>query len=342
MRLSDFDYDLPQHSIAQRPLAERDASRLLVLERSTGQVWHRAFRDLPEILVPGDLLVVNRSRVFPARLLGRRQGGGAAEVLLLRPLGEGEWEALVRPGRRLRESQEVRICPELSVRIESEALGHDGRRRVRLLADDPQAAVERFGSTPLPPYIRRPEEPADRERYQTVYAREPGSVAAPTAGLHFTPDLLSRLETRGIRRAEITLHVGPGTFRPVAVEEIERHRVEPEEFSIPAESAKAIREAKAGGRRVVAVGTTAVRALEAGTLQDVPPRAHSGRTDLVIVPGFRFQVTDALLTNFHLPRSSLLLLVAAFAGRERVLAAYQEAIGIGYRFYSYGDAMLIL
>ena len=323
-------------------MPERDASRLLVLERETGRILHRAFSDLPEILVPGDLLVVNRSRVFPARLLGRRQGGGAAEVLLLRPLGEGEWEALVRPGRRLRESQEVRICPELSVRIESEALGHDGRRRVRLLADDPQAAVERFGSTPLPPYIRRPEEPEDRERYQTVYAREPGSVAAPTAGLHFTPALLTRLEARGIHRAELTLHVGPGTFRPVAVEEIERHRIEPEEFSIPAESAEAIRQAKAGGRRIVAVGTTAVRALEAGALQDMPPRAHSGRTDLVIVPGFRFRVTDALLTNFHLPRSSLLLLVAAFAGRERVLAAYQEAIGIGYRFYSYGDAMLVL
>ncbi len=340
--IADFDYELPSTAIAQAPLAQRDASRLLVLDRRTGRIEHRAFRDLPDLLAPGDLLVVNSSRVFPARLLGRRQGGGAAEALLVRPVGDATWEALVRPGRRLRPGHEIVVSPELSLRIESEALGHDGRRRVRLLAPDPEAAIARLGHTPLPPYIRRADSQLDQERYQTVYAREQGSVAAPTAGLHFTTSLLERLEQRGLHRAEVVLHVGPGTFRPVSVANISEHRVEPEPFTLPPETAAALAATRSRGGRVLAVGTTTVRVLETAALRGAPTGIQAGETDLVIVPGFSFCVTDALLTNFHLPRSSLLLLVSAFAGREPVLAAYRDAVQHGYRFYSYGDAMLIL
>ena len=232
-RIRDFDYELPPAAIAQTPLDERDASRLLVLERRTGRVEHRVFRDLPDLLSPGDLLVVNRSRVFPARLLGRRKRGEAAEALLVRRVGAATWEALVRPGRRLRPGHEIIVSPELTLRIESEALGHDGRRRVRLLAPDPDAAITRLGHTPLPPYIRRADAPIDQERYQTVYARDEGSVAAPTAGLHFTTALLERLEQRGLGKAEVVLHVGPGTFRPVTVDDVSEHRVEPEPFTLP-------------------------------------------------------------------------------------------------------------
>jgi S-adenosylmethionine:tRNA ribosyltransferase-isomerase len=288
--------------------------------------------------------VVNRSRVLPARLLGTRASGGAAEVLLVRDEGEGRWEAMVRPGRHLRPGQRVTVDEDLSVVIETEALGADGRRRVRLLSRrrDIAGALERCGHVPLPPYIRRPDRPEDRARYQTVYAREPGSVAAPTAGLHFTPELLGRLEAQGVARAEVVLHVGPGTFRPVTAEDVRDHRLEAEPFLVPAETAAAVGEAKASGRRVVAVGTTTVRALEAAAAADGTVTAGPGRTDLVAIPGFRFRVADALVTNFHLPRSSLLLLVSAFAGRERVLAAYAEAVRAGYRFYSYGDAMLVV
>jgi S-adenosylmethionine:tRNA ribosyltransferase-isomerase len=315
-----------------------------VLHRETGAVEHRAFSDLPELLRAGDLLVVNRSRVLPARLLGTRASGGAAEVLLVRDEGEGRWEAMVRPGRHLRPGQRVTVDEDLSVVIETEALGADGRRRVRLLSRrrDIAGALERCGHVPLPPYIRRPDRPEDRARYQTVYAREPGSVAAPTAGLHFSPELLGRLEAQGVARAEVVLHVGPGTFRPVTAEDVRDHRLEAEPFLVPAETAAAVGEAKASGRRVVAVGTTTVRALEAAAAADGTVTAGPGRTDLVAIPGFRFRVADALVTNFHLPRSSLLLLVSAFAGRERVLAAYAEAVRAGYRFYSYGDAMLVV
>lgn len=315
-----------------------------MLHRETGAVEHRAFSDLPELLRAGDLLVVNRSRVLPARLLGTRASGGAAEVLLVRDEGEGRWEAMVRPGRHLRPGQRVTVDEDLSVVIETEALGADGRRRVRLLSRrrDIAGALERCGHVPLPPYIRRPDRPEDRARYQTVYAREPGSVAAPTAGLHFTPELLGRLEAQGVARAEVVLHVGPGTFRPVTAEDVRDHRLEAEPFLVPAETAAAVGEAKASGRRVVAVGTTTVRALEAAAAADGTVTAGPGRTDLVAIPGFRFRVADALVTNFHLPRSSLLLLVSAFAGRERVLAAYAEAVRAGYRFYSYGDAMLVV
>jgi S-adenosylmethionine:tRNA ribosyltransferase-isomerase len=341
--ISDFDYELPPERIAQRPLAERDASRLMLLPRREGTPSHRAFRELPELLSPGDLLVVNRSRVFPARLLGRRAGGGAAEALLLARRAADEWEALLRPGGRLKPGSRITVSEELVLNVSSGPLADDGRRLVRLEARglEPEAAIARFGQTPLPPYIRRPADEADRERYQTVYAREPGSVAAPTAGLHFSDQLLERLSARGISRAELVLHVGPGTFRPVTASRVEEHRVEPEPFSIPAETAEAIRHTRAAGGRVVAVGTTTVRALEtaADSAGGVAPGA--GQSGLVILPGHRFRVVDALVTNFHLPRSSLLLLVAAFAGRERVLNAYAEAVRAGYRFYSYGDAMLL-
>ena len=343
MRTSDFDYELPPEAIAQEPAAERDASRLMVLPRDGGAIRHHVFRDLPELLAPGDLVVVNRSRVIPARLLGRRARGGEAEILLLRDRGEGHWEAMVRPGRHLRPGQRVTVDEDLSVVVESEALAADGRRQVRLLSRrrDVVAGLERCGHTPLPPYIRRPDRPEDRERYQTVYAREAGSIAAPTAGLHFTPALLALLRERGIEVAELVLHVGPGTFRPVTAERVEEHVVESEPFSVPRATAEAVAAARARGGRVVAVGTTTVRTLEAVARADGGIEAREGAAGLVIVPGFAFRVADALVTNFHLPRSSLLLLVAAFAGRERVLGAYAEALRAGYRFYSYGDAMLI-
>ncbi len=339
-RLEAFDYELPPELVAQQPLPERDASRLLVLDRGSGAIAHRAFRELADLLRPGDLLVLNRSRVFPARLLGRR-AGGAAEILLVREREPSLWLAMVRPGRRLCPGALVEIAPGFGVRIEAASSGPS--RLVRLLTDgDPLAAVERHGHTPLPPYIRRPDLPADRERYQTVFARESGSVAAPTAGLHFTPLLLERLKARGIETTTVLLHVGPGTFRPVEVEDVREHRVDPERFTIPGETTAAIARAKRDGRRVVAVGTTTTRALEsrAEAGGDVTP--GEGETELVIVPGFRFRTVDALVTNFHLPRSSLLLLVSAFAGRERVLAAYREAVAARYRFYSYGDAMLLV
>ncbi len=352
-----YEYRLPPDLVAQEPLPRRDASRLLVLDRAGGTIAHRTFSDLPDLLRPGDLLVTNRSRVFPARLLGRREGGGAAEILLVRRAGPDVWEAMVRPGRRLRPGTVVEVAPGFRARIDEPLrrpglTGESARagwapsplRRVRLLLDalDPRTALERHGHVPLPPYIHRSDEPSDRERYQTVYARETGSVAAPTAGLHFTPDLLGRLDERGIERAEVVLHVGPGTFRPVEVKDVREHRVDPERLTIPDETAAAVDRARAEGRRVVAVGTTATRALESALDEGGRLRAGDGETDLVIVPGFRFRVTGALVTNFHLPRSSLLLLVSAFAGRERVLAAYAEAVRLRYRFYSYGDAMLVV
>lgn len=346
MKISEFDYELPPERIAQEPLPARDASRLLALDRGSGALAHHTFRDLPQLLAPNDLLVVNRSRVFPARLVGRRESGGRAEVLLVRDRGDGTWDALVRPGRRLRTGATVEIADDLLVRLEAPAgdrtHGGQGLRRVRVVAqDDVTATLERRGHVPLPPYIRRAATPVDRERYQTVFAREAGSVAAPTAGLHFTAELLRALEARGVARAEIVLHVGPGTFRPVEVEDVERHRVAPEPFWIPPATADAVARARSRGGRVIAVGTTATRALETAADEEGRVGAGPGETALVVVPGYRFRVVNALVTNFHLPRSSLLLLVAAFAGREAVLDAYAEAVREGYRFYSYGDAMLI-
>jgi len=343
MRIADFYYDLPPSSIAQEAVEPRDQARLMRLPRPEGPPTDHVFRDLPRLLRPGDLLVVNRSRVFPARLLGRREGGGGAEVFLLRDLGGDRWQALVRPGRRLRPGAHVTVDPGLTVVVETAAVGPEGRRIVQLRADtgSVEAALERAGHVPLPPYIRRPDRPEDRARYQTVFAREKGSVAAPTAGLHFTPALLEALSAAGIRIAEVVLHVGPGTFRPVTAEEVEDHHLEAEPYVVPEETANAIAATRAAGGRVVAVGTTVVRTLEAAARDDGFVPAGAGETALVVRPGFTFRVVDALVTNFHLPRSSLLLLVAAFAGRERVLGAYAEAVRRGYRFYSYGDAMLL-
>jgi S-adenosylmethionine:tRNA ribosyltransferase-isomerase len=343
MDISAFDYHLPPEAIAQEPSPQRDASRLLRLDRAAGRVAHHVFRDLPELLAPGDLLVVNRSRVFPARLVGRRPTGGVAEVFLLRDLGADRWEAFVHPGRRLRPGDVVRVDETLSVAIETYGAGLDRRRTVRLHATSGEVApaLARAGKVPLPPYVLREATDADRERYQTVYARESGSVAAPTAGLHFTPEVLARLAARGIATAEIVLHVGPGTFKPVTVEDVALHRVEPEPYVVPEATARAVATARARGGRVVAVGTTTARTLETTATPDGGVRAGQGETDLVIVPGFSFRVVDALLTNFHLPRSSLLLLVSAFAGRAQVLDAYATAVASGYRFYSYGDAMLV-
>jgi S-adenosylmethionine:tRNA ribosyltransferase-isomerase len=346
--IAAFDYDLPTAAIAQEPLTERDASRLLVLDRTTGRRKHYTFRDLPDLLDPGDLLVLNRSRVLPARLRGHRPGGGSAEILLVRSHGGGVWDALVRPGRRLKAGARVVLGQGFEATLEEsvgprESAGAPLRRvRLRSATGDPDAAIEACGSVPLPPYIRRPEEPADRERYQTIYAREPGSVAAPTAGLHFSPALLGRLDQKGILCSEVLLHVGPGTFQPVKARRIEDHRVAPELFVLPAQTAEAVGEARRRGRRVVAVGTTTTRVLETAAVVDGAVAAGAGETSLVIVPGFPFRVVTALVTNFHLPRSSLLLLVAAFAGRRAILDAYAEAVAGGYRFYSYGDAMLIL
>jgi S-adenosylmethionine:tRNA ribosyltransferase-isomerase len=315
------------------------------LDRVTGQTAHHLFRDLPRLLKTEDLLVLNRSRVFPARLIGRRTNGGNAEVLLLRQRDEATstWEAFLRPARRMPSGTVVDCGSGLRVSVLSGAEHADGRRLVRLDSDDgdPAAALHRIGQTPLPPYIARSPLPADRERYQTVYARETGSVAAPTAGLHFTDALLEQLRAQGVRVEEVVLHVGPGTFRPVKVDDIEDHRVAAEAFDIPERTAAAIERSRKVGARVIAVGTTVVRTLESAVMPDGIVRPGPGETELVIVPGFRFRIVDALITNFHLPRSSLLLLVAAFAGRERVLAAYSQAIQMEYRFYSYGDAMFI-
>ncbi|HVR72272.1 MAG TPA: tRNA preQ1(34) S-adenosylmethionine ribosyltransferase-isomerase QueA [Vicinamibacteria bacterium] len=344
MRLDDFDYHLPPERIAQEPLPERDTSRLLVLDRAGGGLRHHRFRDLPGLLAPGDLLVVNRSRVFAARLLGTRAGGGKAEVLLVRARHGDVWEALLRPARKLPPGARVRVDEELEVEVLEEPARDDGRRLVRILArsGDPSAALERLGRVPLPPYIRRPDVPADRARYQTVYANERGSVAAPTAGLHFTAALLGALSNRGVERAEVVLHVGPGTFRPVKVWDVREHVVAAEPFVLPPETAAAVARTRARGGRVVAVGTTTTRVLEARADDSGHVAPGAGETSLVIVPGFRFRAVDALVTNFHLPRSSLLLLASAFAGRERVLAAYAQAVREGYRFYSYGDAMLVV
>ncbi len=347
MLVADFDFDLPAELIAQEPLPNRESSRLLVLDRRSGVMTHTTIGELPSWLKRGDLLVVNNTRVILARLLGRRvPSGGAVECLLLRRLDEERWEALMHPGQKLKPGDQVEFGepPQLSGEV-LERHFH-GRRTIKLWADDERDVMDiigRIGHVPLPPYIRRPDELEDRERYQTVYASITGSVAAPTAGLHFTPSLLQMLDARGVERAEITLHVGYGTFKPVRSERVEEHVVDPESFAIGAAAARAITRARNEGRRIVAVGTTTVRTLEASVARgsgQVEP--STGLVDLFIYPGFEFAATGALLTNFHLPRSSLLMLVSAFAGRTTVLAAYQEAVARRYRFYSYGDAMLIV
>jgi S-adenosylmethionine:tRNA ribosyltransferase-isomerase len=346
VRVSDFDFDLPSELIAQEPEAERDHSRLMHLDRATGQRTHHRTYELPDLLSPGDLLVVNDTAVFPARLYGTRMPtGGAVECLLLERLDENRWDALVHPGQKLRVGERMHFARGDRVLL-GEILSRTffGRRTVRLWTDDGTAidsAIDAIGHVPLPPYIKRTDSPFDLERYQTVYAHTRGSVAAPTAGLHFTPALLERLRSRGISIASITLHVGYGTFKPVRVEKVEEHTVDAEAYTIPPQTAEALNRAKGERRRVIAVGTTTTRALESAVDDRGEVIAGSARTDLFIHPGFTFRAIDGLFTNFHLPKSSLLMLVAAFGGMETVRSAYAEAIARRYRFYSYGDAMLV-
>jgi S-adenosylmethionine:tRNA ribosyltransferase-isomerase len=341
--LADFDYALPPECIAQQPTPERDAARLLRLPREQGPCAHAHVRDLPEQLRPGDLLVRNVTRVLPARLRGRKPSGGAAEALLIAALPDppGRFRALVKQSGRMRPGAKLRFGPP-GAELDAE-LVERGEAGEVVLAFAPQADPYAIGEAPLPPYIRRDAaRPEDAPRYQTVYARVPGSVAAPTAGLHLSEALLAKLGARGIGLADLVLHVGPGTFRPLGPEQLASGRLAREAFSLPAETAAAIAATRERGGRVVAVGTTSARVLEARARAAGRVEPGAGETELFLRPGSRFEVVDGLLTNFHLPRSSLLLLVAAFAGRERVLAAYAEAIRAGYRFYSYGDAMLVL
>ncbi len=346
LRLSDFDYPLPQEFIAQSPAEPRDSSRLMVLDRSSGEIHHAIFRDIGEYLAPGDLLVFNDTRVIPARLNARKRGsGGKVEILLLRRLEPQMWEALVggkhvRPGALLEvstpEGQAGSADPVLA-----EVTGDLGElRRVLRFSRPVTPELASLGSTPLPPYIHKALE--DPERYQTVYARDPGSAAAPTAGLHFTPELIGALRGRGIRTAFVTLHIGLDTFAPITEENVETHKIHAEWISVSEETAQAAREARAQARRVIAAGTTSVRALETAAAATGEVAAFEGDTRLYITPPYRFRATDGMITNFHLPRSTLLVMVSAFAGRESILRAYDEARRSGYRFYSFGDAMLIL
>jgi S-adenosylmethionine:tRNA ribosyltransferase-isomerase len=339
---SAFDYDLPPALIAQHPTAQRDESRLMVLDRATGAIEHRRFSDIVEYIPAGDALVLNETRVFPARLLGRRAGGGDAEVLLLRPLANpNEWEALVRPGARLRAGKQVVVADDFTIDILD--VLPDGNRVVRLNTNgDPGEAIERYGHIPLPPYMERPDTPEDRERYQTVYARERGSVAAPTAGLHFTAPLLDRIAQNDVQIVKVLLHVGVGTFRPVEVDDPTQHIMHHEGYQVTDAAARAIEAVGRNGGDVWAVGTTVTRTLESVSDEDGGITAGSGSTNLFIRPGYRFKVVDHLLTNFHLPRSTLLMLVSALGGHELVMRAYREAVAQKYRFYSYGDAMLVV
>ena len=361
MLLSDFDYDLPAELIAQRPLAERDASRLIALNRANQTFEDHQFRDLSRILAPGDLVVFNNTRVFPARLLGRSKGitaqpigrnnprvreylTGEVELLLTCREKENVWLGLVHPGRKVRTGETLVFG---GGELEAEVLdrGEYGVRRVRLVAHEGsvEEQIEKLGHVPLPPYLHRADDPADRATYQTVYAKVTGAVAAPTAGLHFSDQALADLRARGVETCEITLHVGPGTFRPVHTERVEDHRMDSEWYEILPFAAESINRALDDLRRIVAVGTTCTRTLEhVGRLHNGRIAAGSGETDLFITPGFPFRVIGALLTNFHFPRSTLLMLVSAFAGRELILRAYQHAIEQRYRFYSYGDCMLIV
>ena len=340
MKTKDFDYELPPELIAQTPIPRRDASRLLVLDKESGAWQHRHFFDLPEYLHRGDCLVLNNSRVLPARLLGHRlPGGGACEVLLLVDRGEDTWECLVRPGRKMRKGTKASFGDGQLMAEVTEELP-DGNRLVHLSYEGIFLEVlDRLGKMPLPPYIKA--ELQDRERYQTVYSKINGSAAAPTAGLHFTPELLEKIRAMGVNIAYVTLHVGLGTFRPVKEEEITDHEMHSEYCIVPQETADLINETKRRGGRVVCVGTTSCRTLEARASEDGMVQAGSGWTDIFIYPGYRFKVLDALVTNFHLPESTLLMLVSALAGREHILAAYKEAVKERYRFFSFGDAMLI-
>jgi S-adenosylmethionine:tRNA ribosyltransferase-isomerase len=355
VNVGDFDFDLPEELIAQRPPTERGTSRLVVVNRGSGSRTHTTFDKLPAHLSRGDVLVLNDTRVFPARLLGHRvPSGGAVECLLTQRLGVGQlgvgssqdWEALMHPGQKLKPGAQV-LLERDGVRLHGEVLERHfyGRRSIRLTAppgEDVTSVIERIGHVPLPPYITRGDDEDDRERYQTVYADTSGSVAAPTAGLHFTTPLLDEISSMGIERTTITLHVGYGTFKPVRVNRVEDHEVDPERYSVRPEAAEVLTRAVRDRRRIIAVGTTTTRALESLRVEDGIVMPGEGETRLFIRPGHRFELVSGLVTNFHLPKSSLLILTAAFAGRDEILAVYKEAVARQYRFYSYGDAMLIL
>ena len=361
MLVSEFDYHLPEDLIAQEPLADRGASRMLRMDRGTGEIHDASFRDFPELLRPSDLVVLNNTRVFPARLYGRRSGAkaqplspanpasrnflqGRVEVLLIKQLSQepNEWECLVRPGRKIGVGEVLFFGEQPDLVAEVVGRGSFGERRIRFA---PVAnffeQIEKLGHVPLPPYISREDRGSDRDRYQTIYARERGAVAAPTAGLHFTSEILAQVERRGVETAEITLHVGLGTFQPVRVEKVEEHKLHAERYSISAEAAQKINRALGESHRVIAVGTTTVRTLEFAATDGSRVQAGSGEANLFIYPGFNFRVVSAMLTNFHLPQSTLLMLVCAFGGKEHALNAYRHAVAGRYRFYSYGDCMLV-
>ena len=339
MKTSDFNYDLPQELIAQTPLDRRDGSRLMTLDKTTGEIGHHHFYDLPQFLRPGDCLVLNNSRVLPARLIGHRPTGGAVEILLLVDKGGDVWECLVRPGKKLREGARVTFG-EGQLQAEVQEVLPDGNRLVHFEYKGIFLEVlEELGRMPLPHYIKA--ELKDQERYQTVYSKVVGSAAAPTAGLHFTPELLEQIETMGVKLCYVTLHVGLGTFRPVKEDEITEHEMHSEYCVIPRETADIINETKKNGGRVICVGTTSCRTLESWAAEDGTMTATGGWTNIFIYPGYRFKVMDALVTNFHLPESTLIMLVSALAGREHVLNAYNEAVREKYRFFSFGDAMFI-
>jgi len=341
LRTADYDFQLPPELVAQEPSARRDESRLMVVDRTTGTISHRRFRDIVELIPPGDVLVLNTTRVFRARLLGTRDSGTAAEVLLLRELDGGRWEAMVRPGGKLKPGRVVHVAPGFDVEILETT---ERRTRVVRLVTEGSAhdAIERHGHVPLPPYIARADTAADAARYQTVYARESGSVAAPTAGLHFTPELLSALAARGVARADVLLHVGAGTFKPVEADDLTEHQMHEEWYRVPPETARVVNAARDAGAHVWAVGTTTLRTMESVVDAHGRIRGGDGETRIFIHPPHVIRSADRLVTNFHLPRSTLLMLVAAFAGAELTRAAYEEAVRERYRFYSYGDAMVIV
>ena len=340
MKKSDFYFDLPEELIAQTPLQQRDSSRLLHLDKNSGEISHRHFFELPDFLREGDCLVLNNSRVLPARLLGSRSTGGGVELVLLQDMGEDRWKCLVRPGRKMKPGTQLSFGNgELTAEVEATADG--GTRIIKFNYSGIFLEVlESLGKMPLPPYIK--EELHDSERYQTVYSKEPGSAAAPTAGLHFTPELLEKIKSMGVKVCYVTLHVGLGTFRPVKEDEIENHEMHSEFCIVPEETAKIINETKRNGGRVIAVGTTSCRTLESFAGDDGTFEACSGWTDIFIYPGYSFKCIDALVTNFHLPESTLIMLVSALAGRENVLRAYNTAVEEKYRFFSFGDAMIII
>lgn len=343
MKIADFDYYLPDDLIAQEPLAERHASRMLVVDRATGSIADQMFAKLPDLLCTSDVLVLNNTKVFPARLPGRSETGANVEIFLVRELEGSLWEVLARPARRLPPGKRVIFADELSAEVVDRL--SDGKTIIRFqTTGELEEILERIGKTPLPPYIKRADGTLenDRTRYQTVYAKERGSIAAPTAGLHFTDDVIASVRERGVEIVEITLHVGYGTFEPVRVDDISEHRVSPESYEIGERSANILNRAMAEGRRIVVVGTTTTRALESCFSKNGKFLAGRGMADLTITPGYKFKAVNSLLTNFHLPKSSLLILVSTFAGRELIMRAYEHAVASRYRFYSYGDCMFII